>query len=170
MKISLVPSSTRRRLRTAAVTALLAATTVATGGIAHAESNPTIDLNSNGDDTTLSMEKCAEHSEDFRFRFYYSPDYKGAWVNVGHNIYDMKSIDVTAAPDRALYFCDNGAGGGQQAANNAASAYNWYEGYEATIFYSLGYRGAWDTVRPRSGISLLPNTRNNNRSINFRRG
>lgn len=160
--------TSRRSLRSALVAALMGASALSGAGLAHAESDPTIDVNSNAESTLLSMEKCADHSEEFRFRFYYSPEYQGAWVNVGHNIYDLMYIKMMYSPAYPLHFCENGSGGGQQVANNAASAYNWYEGYVGTIHTSAGYKGDWEMIGPRSGHAVL-NTRNDNRSIEFSR-
>ncbi|MEU2234865.1 hypothetical protein [Streptomyces vietnamensis] len=71
-------------------------------------------------------------------------------------------------PAMPLRFCGNtGSGSGQVAGNNAASAYNWYDGYVGTVYYSAGYKGISDTVGARSGMSTLWNTRNDNRSIRF---
>ncbi|MFE5594340.1 hypothetical protein [Streptomyces sp. NPDC056549] len=163
------PTPSRRRLRTALVAAVMGASAFTGSGMAHAEGDPTAWISSD-EDTIMSMETCASQSEEFRFRFYYSPNYQGAWVNVGHNIYDLLNLKMTASPARPLYFCGGtGSGSGQRAGNNSASAYNWYEGYIGTVYYSAGYKGAFDMVGTRSGISTLWNTRNNNRSIQFSR-
>ncbi|WP_030200053.1 hypothetical protein [Streptomyces sp. NRRL S-87] len=164
----------RNRLRTAVVAGLMAATALGTAGTALAEGNPTEDhaynqwqaVNAEG-----QTEMCAEHSDAFRFRFYFRPDYGGAWVNIGQNIWDLKSEPTGFGP-RPLLFCGGSSDGkGQQVANNSASAYNWYDGYCGKVYYYAGYQGASqglvDDIWPRSGKTLGP-TRNNNRSIAFR--
>ncbi|CAM5309327.1 hypothetical protein [Streptomyces tanashiensis] len=162
-------TTSRRRLRAALVAAVMGASAFSGAGMAHAEGDPTAWISSD-EMTIMSMETCANQSEEYRFRLYYSPDYKGAWVNIGHNIYDMLALKMPYSPARPLYFCPNtGTGSGQVAGNNAASAYNWYEGYIGTVYYSAGYKGAFDMVGARSGHSTLWNTRNDNRSIQFSR-
>ncbi|MFE7602434.1 hypothetical protein [Streptomyces sp. NPDC057494] len=163
------PTPSRRRLRTALVAAVMGASAFTGSGMAHAESDPTA-YSSSDEMTIMSMEKCNSGSTDFKFRLYYSPNYQGAWVNIGHSIYDMLALKMPASPARPLRFCDNtGSGSGQAAGNNAASAYNGYEGYIGTIYYSAGYKGAFDMIGTREGFSTLWNTRNNNRSIQFSR-
>lgn len=160
-------TTSRRRLRTALVAAVMGASALSGTGMAHAEGDPTAWISSD-EDTIMSMETCAAHSDQFRFRLYYSPNYSGAWVNVGHNIYDLLALKMPYTPARPLYFCSGtGSGSGQAAGNNAASAYNWYDGYVGTVYYSAGYKGVSDTVGARSGMSTLWNTRNDNRSIQF---
>lgn len=162
-------TSRRRRLRTALVAAVMGASALSGTGMAHAEGDPTAWISSD-EMTIMSMETCAGQSEEYRFRLYYSPNYSGAWVNIGHNIYDMMYLKMPYSDPTPLRFCPNtGSGSGQSAANNAASAYNWYEGYIGTVYYSAGYKGAFDMVGTRSGMSTLWNTRNDNRSIQFSR-
>ncbi|MER7952416.1 hypothetical protein ABTY59_33995 [Streptomyces sp. NPDC096079] len=158
----------RRSLRAAVVAAVMGASAFTGTGMAHAEGDPTAWV-STDEMTIMSMEKCASQSEEYRFRLYYSPNYAGAWVNIGHPIYDMLALKMPYSPARPLYFCDGtGSGGGQAAGNNAASAYNWYEGYVGTLYYSAGYKGASEMIGPRSGHSVL-SLRNDNRSIQFSR-
>ncbi|WP_086822532.1 hypothetical protein [Streptomyces sp. NRRL B-24572] len=160
-------TTSRGRLRTALVAAVMGASALTGAGTAHAEGDPTAWISSD-EDTIMSSQKCAGSSEEFRFRLYYSPNYSGAWVNIGHNIYDMLALKMPYTPAMPLRFCDNtGSGSGQVAGNNAASAYNWYDGYSASVYYSAGYKGAYDFVQRRSGVSTLVNTRNDNRSIQF---
>ncbi|MFF8378484.1 hypothetical protein ACF07V_20425 [Streptomyces sp. NPDC015661] len=157
----------RTRLRTAFVAAVMGASVLSGTGMAHAEGNPTAYISSD-EDTIMSSQKCAGSSEEFRFRLYYSPNYSGAWVNIGHDIYDMLALKMPYTTPVPLRFCPNtGSGSGQAAGNNAASAYNWYDGYSANVYYSAGYKGAYDYVGSRSGVSTLVNTRNDNRSIKF---
>lgn len=158
----------RRGRLAAALTGAVATAALSFASPAHAEGDPSIAVDSNNADSAQSMERCAPNSDEFRFRFFYHADFKGAWVNVGHPIYDLTSLDFGvghSAPP--LTFCNTGDGGGQQVANNSASAYNWYEGYCANVYYSAGYRGPMDSIFHRSGGNLSGNTRNNNRSINF---
>ncbi|MGW1198847.1 hypothetical protein ACWD4B_23875 [Streptomyces sp. NPDC002536] len=163
-----VPVKRRTRLASVLTGAVAAAALSVAASPAFAEGDPTGESTYNNNLTVLSMEKCAEHSEDFRFRFYYHSDYKGAWVNVGHPIYDLKAIGQGDGSYPALYFCGGtGDGAGQQVANNAASAYNWFNAYCGTVYYNHGYRGAQDDIFSRSGANLT-NTKNNDRSVNFR--
>ncbi|MFI6685656.1 hypothetical protein [Streptomyces sp. NPDC050485] len=159
-------SKRRALVHAAALAGTLVAMSLPVAGTAAAEGNPTYELNSNGADTTESMEACADHSDQFRFRFYYHAGEAGAWINVGHPIYDLKSIYIGVGGNQTLHYCDNGDGAGQVVANNAASAHNWYDGYCAQVFYSAGYKGAKEVVSSHSGINLT-STKNNNRSINF---
>ncbi|MFJ5548891.1 hypothetical protein [Streptomyces sp. NPDC093225] len=99
---------------------------------------------------------CAEHSEAFRFRFSFRPDYGGAWVNIGQNVFVLKS-GPTGFGSRPLLFCGgSGDGTGQQVANNSASAYDWYEGYCGKVSYYAGYQGASrglvDDIRSGSSV------------------
>ncbi|MFF7775184.1 hypothetical protein ACFZCG_12190 [Streptomyces tanashiensis] len=161
-------TTSRRRLRTALVAAVMGASAFTGTGMAHAEGDPTAWI-SNDEMTIMSMETCANQSEEYRFRLFYSPDYKGAWVNIGHPIYDMLALKMPYSDPRPLYFCGGtGTGSGQRAGNNAGSAYNYYEGYIGTLYYSAGYKGAFEMIGARSGHTLL-NLRNNNRSIEFSR-
>lgn len=148
----------------------MAATALSLAAPAYAEGDPTSEVDSNGASTIQSPDRCAQYSDEFRFRFFYHADYKGAWVNVGHPVYDLKSVDFGVGNSHpALTFCDGtGDGGGQQVANNSASAYNWYDGYCANVYYSAGYRGPRDIVPARNGGNLNQ-TKNNNRSVNFSR-
>ncbi|WP_327067705.1 hypothetical protein [Kitasatospora sp. NBC_01302] len=156
-----------RRLRAAAVAGALAVTTLSFAGTAMAEGNPTIMVGSNGDDTIMLPDACADHTDQFRFRFYYHAGYQGAWINVGHPIADMTSIPIGGGNSYpALTFCSNGDGGGQRVANNSASAYNWFDHYGATVYYSKNFSGGFDRILPNSGMNLDA-TKNNNRSINF---
>ncbi|MEV5507274.1 hypothetical protein [Streptomyces orinoci] len=160
----------KRRARiAAALTGAVAAVALSFGGPAYAENDPTVAIDSNNSDSIESPAACDGHSDDFRFRFYYHSNYQGAWVNVGHPVYDLTSLDFgvghTAPP---LRFCPGtGDGSGQQAANNSASVYNWYDGYCANVYYSAGYRGPVDHFGPSSGGNLSGTLNNNNRSINF---
>lgn len=155
------------RLRAITVTGILLTATLASAGSASAN-DPTFDVGSNGADTLQNMARCADHTEEFRFRFYYSAGYTGAWVNVGHNIYDLKAIAMGGSGGgyHPLRFCDKGNGAGQNVANNSASAYNWYSGYCGTVHYSAGYKGASEKIWWGSGQNLT-STKNNNRSISF---
>ncbi|MET9350110.1 hypothetical protein [Streptomyces termitum] len=115
--------------------------------------------------------RCADHTEQFRFRFYYSPNYQGAFINIGHPLYDLLAV---YAGDGAhpLKFCggEGAAGWGQNVGNNAASVYNWYDGYCGTVYYYAGYnrKGAYKTYWPHSGGNLQDvGLRNDNRSIDF---
>ncbi|MGW1198848.1 hypothetical protein ACWD4B_23880 [Streptomyces sp. NPDC002536] len=152
-----------------AIAGVVAAATLSVAAPAYAEGDPTDVVDTNGDDTIMSPDRCDGHQDRFRFAFYYHSDYKGASVFVGHPIYDLKSISVGAGNTYPpLRYCEGtGDGAGQQVANNAASAYNWFEGYCATVYYNQGYRGAQDDISSRSGANLT-GTNNNNRSINFR--
>ncbi|MFJ5778967.1 hypothetical protein [Streptomyces sp. NPDC093094] len=169
------PQRRGHRIRRLAAASLTAVAVLAGASPALAEGDPTTGgaydqwqaTNSSG-----QTEQCAEHSDDFRFRFYYRQNYGGAWVNIGANIWDLKS-EPTGYGSRPLLFCGGSSDGkGQQVANNSASAYNWYDGYCATVYYYAGYSGAsqglFDTYSPRSGHNLGA-TRNNNRSIEFAR-
>ncbi|MEU5425042.1 hypothetical protein AB0H73_05465 [Streptomyces olivoreticuli] len=157
-----------RRRFAAALTGAVATAALSLAAPAYAEGDPTAFSDANGDDTIESPDRCDGHQDRFRFAFYYHSDYKGALVFVGHPVYDLKSINVGAGNSYPpLRFCEGtGDGAGQQVANNAASAYNWFDGYCANIYYSAGYRGPKDTISSRSGGNLN-STRNNNRSINF---
>ncbi|MBO1331374.1 hypothetical protein [Streptomyces sp. VRA16 Mangrove soil] len=141
---------------------------------ASAEEDPRIDRNAEiwfaYNEEEGIEHRCAEHSDYFRFRFYYRSNYGGAFINIGQPIWDLKSVSNTSysAP---LLFCGGPSDGrGQEVANNAASAYNWYIGYCATSYYYKGYQGASsgyaDTLSPRTGRNLGV-TANNNRSVNF---
>ncbi|MFE9421727.1 hypothetical protein ACFYNO_02055 [Kitasatospora sp. NPDC006697] len=163
----------RARLRTAAAGAVAAVALSLAGPLAlaspaMAEGDPTGFLASNGSDAFFSPETCAGSSDVFRFRFYYHTGYRGAWVNVGHNFSDLTSFYVSDGMSYAsLNFCDGtGDGAGQGAGNNSASAYNWYNGYKANVYYSHNYTGSYETFYPNSGRDLGV-TRNNNRSIEF---
>ncbi|MFI1106203.1 hypothetical protein [Streptomyces melanogenes] len=165
-----MPTSTlngRRRLRAAALAGCLAAATLSGTGIAAAEGNPTIPYDTDHD-SWESPHKCADQSEEFRFRFYFNSNYGGAWVNIGHNLSDLASLSIGGSGGGyvALSYCDKGKGAGQRVANNSASAYNWYRGYCATVHYNSGYRGATDRIYPNNGMNLSA-TYNNNKSINF---
>ncbi|MEU7019628.1 hypothetical protein ABZ990_03075 [Streptomyces sp. NPDC046203] len=122
------------------------------------------------DGTTTFSARCADHTEQQRFRFYYSPNYQGAFINIGHPLYDLLAV---YAGDGAhpLTFCGGGgAGWGQNVGNNAASVYNWYNGYCGTVYYYAGYnrKGAYKSYWPNSGGNLQDaGLRNNNRSIEF---
>ncbi|MEV7021516.1 hypothetical protein [Kitasatospora sp. NPDC093558] len=155
-------------MRAAVLAGVMGAALVSfTAPAAMAEGDPTITVKSNDSDTLLDMDKCAEHTDNFRFRFYYHKDYKGAWVNVGHPVWDLKYIDSGVDPaENPLRFCGDSDGGGQPAANNSASAYNWYDQYCAYVYYSKGYGGASERIAPHSGGNLGA-TANNNRSITF---
>ncbi|WP_329498672.1 hypothetical protein [Kitasatospora herbaricolor] len=152
-------------LRALAFAGALAAASLLTAGTAAAEGNPVEGVDW---DTATSSHKCADQSDQFRFRFYYNSNQAGAWINIGHSVYDLKSVEIGGSGGgyQALYFCDKGNGAGQYVANNAASAYNWFLGYCATVHYNSGYRGAEEHVYPNNGINLT-STKNNNRSINF---
>ncbi|MER5636656.1 hypothetical protein ABT095_06865 [Kitasatospora sp. NPDC002227] len=159
----------RGSLRVAAVGAV-AAVALSFAGPATAEGDPTGWAGSNGDDTVFGPDRCAGSTDWFRFRFYYHTGFGGAWVNIGHPVSDLTAVPVFNGARDVYYpvkFCDGtGDGAGQSAANNAASAYNWFEHYAATVYYSKNFTGGWDRVFPHSGYDLTA-TRNNNRSINF---
>ncbi|MFC9594788.1 hypothetical protein [Streptomyces sp. NPDC056944] len=167
-------SKRRNRLRTAVVAGLMAAASLGTVPSALAESNPIIDNDYDqwwSQNTDLGVsDRCADWSYNHRFRFYYRPGYGGAFINIGHNLWDLKAV-YRGDGAHPLTFCGGPSDGwGQEVANNSASAYNWYEGYCATVYYYKGYAGAssglFDTFSPRSGHDL-GRTRNNNRSIEF---
>ncbi|MFI6685657.1 hypothetical protein [Streptomyces sp. NPDC050485] len=161
-------SRSRALVRAAALAGALAAVSLAPAGTASAEGNPTTVYDSNGEDTLMSMDKCADHTDNFRFRFFYHSGEAGAWVNVGHPIYDLKSIAMggSGGGNHPLSFCDQGDGAGQAVANNSASVHNWYDGYCGSVYYSAGYKGAKETIWHNSGADLSA-TKNNNRSVNF---
>ncbi|MFI6685660.1 hypothetical protein [Streptomyces sp. NPDC050485] len=157
----------RSRLGAAAAAAFTAVAALSFATPAHAEGDPTLAVDSNGGDTMQAPEKCAEHTDQFRFRFYYHSGNQGAWVNVGHPVYDLKYIDMGAPPLQPLKFCPGtGDGALQPIANNAASVFNWYQAYCGTVYYSAGYKGASETIFHGSGANLT-SAKNNNRSINF---
>ncbi|MFC9594002.1 hypothetical protein ACFTUC_30015 [Streptomyces sp. NPDC056944] len=169
------PNKRRNRIRTAVVTGLMATSALGTAGSALAEGNPTYDQpyeQRNAYNTQFGIsEQCSPQSEEFRFRFYYRPNYGGAWINIGKSIWDLKSVS-DGSTSNPLTFCGGPSDGrGQIVANNSASAYNWFEGYCGVVYYYKGYgAGATDTqfdyFSPRSGRNLGP-TANNNRSIQF---
>jgi hypothetical protein len=154
-----------------AATALLAAAPTAA-----AEGNPTLDRAyaqfNDYNEAEGKSHQCSDHSEEFRFRFYYRTGYRGNFVNIGKPIWDLLS-EPTGYGSRPLVFCggpENGDGWRQQVGNNSASAYNWYVGYCATVYYYAGFQGAGqglaETFSPRTGRDLGV-TRNDNRSVNF---
>ncbi|MEV0416387.1 hypothetical protein AB0I68_38025 [Streptomyces sp. NPDC050448] len=159
--------TTRRttRIRTMALAGVLAAATLSAIGTASAEGNPVGQDNAG---TLQSMQKCADQSEEFRFRFYYNSNTQGAWVNIGHDVYDLARISMGGSSNEeyALQFCDKGNGAYVNVANHAASAYNWYRGYCATVHYNSGFRGATDRIYPNNSANLGA-TKNNNKSIDF---
>ncbi|MEU1308421.1 hypothetical protein ABZ419_05920 [Streptomyces cinnamoneus] len=156
----------RGRLRAAAFAGIFTAATLSGAGIASAEGDPT---RGGASDTYTSPEQCADQSEEFRFRFYYNSNYGGAWVNIGHSLPDLARLEPGGSypSTYAMGFCDKGNGAGKNVANNAASAFNWYRGYCATVHYNSWYRGATDQIYPNTGENLSA-TKNNNRSISFR--
>lgn len=157
----------RGRTRAAVLAGLVTAAALVTMTPALAQNDPTVKSASNDVYTLEDPAKCAGQTEEMRFRFYYHQDGQGAWINIGHPVYDLKSIS-NGFGYNALYFCPNtGDGSGQMVANNAASAMNWYEGYGAKVCYSAGYQGNCDYISPRSGMGILKYTKNNNRSIDF---
>ncbi|MGI5340749.1 hypothetical protein ACQEVS_26815 [Streptomyces sp. CA-181903] len=163
----LVSTAARRhRLRSMTLAGLLTAATLGGIGTAGAEGNPT--GRSDYDYTTYqNPERCADQSEEFRFRFYFNSGYGGAWTNIGHPMHDLTVMHVGGdAGDVPLRYCDKGKGAGQVVGNNSASAYNWYRGYCATVFYNSWYRGASDRIAPNNGMNLSA-TYNNNKSIDF---
>lgn len=117
-----------------------------------------------------SSAACADNANQFKFRFYYSPNYQGAFINIGHPLYDLLAV---YAGDGAhpLKFCGGGGSGrGQNVGNNSASVYNDYEGYCGTVYYYAGYnrKGAYKSYWPHSGGNLQDvGLRNDNRSIDF---
>ncbi|MET9349971.1 hypothetical protein [Streptomyces termitum] len=169
------PHKRRSRLRTAVVAGLVAVSALGTSGSALAEGNPLYDQpyeqrNAYNEQFGIS-EQCSPQSEEFRFRFYYRSNYGGAWINIGKSIWDLKSVS-DGSTSYPLTFCGGPSDGMRQiVANNAASAYNWFEGYCGVVYYYAGYgAGAtdrqFDYFSPRSGRNLGP-TANNNRSIQF---
>ncbi|MFJ5546498.1 hypothetical protein [Streptomyces sp. NPDC093225] len=168
----------RSRLRAVVATGALAVTAavaLSTAPPALAEANPTLDGNYDTWDAydleENKPERCADTSDLFRFRFYFNSNYGGSFINIGHPIWDLLAVYMGSGP-QPLRFCGGpSAGMDQVVGNNAASGYNWYEGYCATVYYYHGYAGAKeglaDEFSPRSGHNLGP-TYNENRSINFR--
>lgn len=135
---------------------------------AAAEGNPTAQIDAMDTDSFWSPEACAGSSDQFRFRLYYHPGQTGAWVNIGHDIDDLEYLDLGDPGPNPLPFCDGtGAGAGQSSANNAGSAYNWFDGYCATVHYSAGYQGASQRFNPNSGGDLNSALHNNDRSVGF---
>ncbi|MER8184708.1 hypothetical protein [Kitasatospora sp. NPDC094015] len=155
----------RGRVRTAAFAGFLAVAALSASGVAHAEGDPT---RGGASETYTNPEQCADQSEEFRFRFYYNSNYGGAWVNIGHSLPDLARLEPGGSYPGTypMGFCDKGNGAGQNVANNAASAYNWYRGYCATVHYNSWYRGATDQIFPNNGTNLSA-TYNNNKSISF---
>ncbi|MCX5388487.1 hypothetical protein [Streptomyces sp. NBC_00094] len=156
---------TRSRLRAATLAGLLALLPVAATNVAMAEGNPTTPTSSDFD-SYWPPEKCADASEEFRFRFYYNSDF-GAWVNIGRSIYDLAALsEGGTGSSQVLILCEKGNGDGKRAANNSASTYNWYRDYCSVVYYKSGYKGLADPVYPNSGGNLY-HTYNNNKSIKF---
>ncbi|GGY42251.1 hypothetical protein [Streptomyces tanashiensis] len=164
-----------RRIRMAALVGVLAAASLSlTATPASAEDNPMRDSNYDQwwdlepDGSTFS--RCADHTDKFRFRFYYNSDYAGSWINIGHPLWDLLNVYRGDGP-HALTFCDGkGNGAGQVVGNNAASVYNWYDGFCGTVYYNSGYnrKGPYRTYSPRSGGNLADaGLKNENRSIEF---
>lgn len=157
----------RNRIRAVAFAGILTAATLSTIGNAGAEGNPT-GRDEYDTSTYLNPERCADQSEEFRFRFYFNSNYGGAWTNIGHPMHDLTVMHIggSGGGDVPLTYCDKGKGAGKVVGNNSASAYNWYRGYCATVFYNSWYRGATDRIYPNNGMNLSA-TYNNNKSIDF---
>ncbi|MFB6559600.1 hypothetical protein ACFCYH_12050 [Streptomyces sp. NPDC056400] len=130
---------------------------------ATAEGNP---MYQNDEYQYMSAHKCADQTEEYRFRFYYNSNNQGAWVNIGNHVPDLARLAIGQDQFPALTFCDKGKGAHQRVANNAGSAYNWYQQYCATVHYNSWYRGPSERVAPGYVHNLGP-TKNNNKSVSF---
>ncbi|MEO6084084.1 MAG: hypothetical protein ABIQ18_13375 [Umezawaea sp.] len=160
----------RRALRATVTAVLMTAGLLASTGSALAEGNPDtydeFDQIWNYDPVAELPVRCLPHSDEFRFRFYFNSDNKGAWYNIGHNLYDIDVLN-DGINQQSTHFCaGTGNGAGTKVANNAGSAHNWYDHYAANVYFNHGFKGQSDTLWPNSA-SNLPFTKNNNKSIKF---
>ncbi|GAA4991240.1 hypothetical protein [Kitasatospora paranensis] len=157
MKLS--PSKSRRGVRAAVLATVAAAASLATALPAFAEAPAANDDN----DSYYSSEKCAAHSDWFRFRLFYNSGYQGAWVNAGHGIGNFDALQTNNGV-KALTFCSGtGNGAGQNVKNNTASVYN-YGGHLVVVSVNSWSHGDTDAFYPNTGGNLVA-TYNNNASM-----